>query len=114
MPEVRISLSEAAKQKQQKLQEALNQTKNTDKKEADGSYSPHHKSRYFWFLVQIRPQNLQNVLEFHGEYISHQTNKPKARSFTTMREIKESLYIFGGMSDVKLNDIWVCDVKSKD
>ena len=50
--------------------------------------------------------------EFQGEFITGQKNKPRARALASMNIIKDNIYLFGGLSEARLNDFWICEVKS--
>ena len=50
-------------------------------------------------------------LELQGEYLSLQKNKPNARAMSAVFKAHNRLYMFGGLSNKKLEDFWVCDLK---
>jgi hypothetical protein len=109
MPGIRVSLSDKSNQKRQELQEAISQNKLGDKKEEN-----YHSSRGKIYIIKVNLTNSSVIQfpEFQGEFITGQRNKPRARVFATMNIIKENIYLFGGLSESRLNDFWICELKS--
>ena len=61
-----------------------------------------------------RYQLLDSFIEFHLSFIEdYSIIRPTARSMFTISLIDGFIYLFGGMGNNKLNDIWKCDIKSK-
>lgn len=51
-------------------------------------------------------------LELQGKYLATQKNKPIARHQSACFKYNNKVYLFGGLSHTKLDDLWVCDIKS--
>jgi hypothetical protein len=60
-----------------------------------------------------RAQIFESFLEFQMIYINENfTNRPSSRCMFSLNIIGGYLYLFGGMGNVKLNDIWKCEIRS--
>jgi len=51
-------------------------------------------------------------LELQGKFLVTQKNKPIARHQTACFKDHNKVYLFGGLSHTKLDDLWVCDMRS--
>lgn len=64
------------------------------------------------FSNKVSRENLLHKgLDFHCSLISSQCNKPKSRAQSSMIIQDDTMYIFGGLNNVGLEDLWVATVK---
>jgi hypothetical protein len=47
---------------------------------------------------------------YYGINLNNVKNKPKARKKTTIVINKDKMWMFGGLSNEKLNDLWMIDL----
>jgi len=64
-------------------------------------------------MIKTSRENLFSNLFFPGKYIYYQTNRPYSRGQATLSSVGNHLYLFGGLSFERLNDMWRCDTASK-
>ena len=50
-------------------------------------------------------------MELQGQFLCSQKNRPIARTLASCFKGNNKLYLFGGLSHKKLEDIWICDIK---
>lgn len=61
-----------------------------------------------------RDTALKSELEFPGSTLQITKNKPRCRTNFTSIVADCNLYIFGGISDKSLNDMWILDLRILD
>ena len=64
-------------------------------------------------MVKVSRESIFNNSYFPGKYIYYQSNRPFSRGQATLSIVNNTIYLFGGMSNERLNDIWKCELQCK-
>jgi hypothetical protein len=57
-----------------------------------------------------REQVLNSGIELKGTLYDKVKNKPKARAQASLTLFDSKLYLFGGVNNSAMNDLWLCDI----
>jgi hypothetical protein len=66
-------------------------------------------SNRLWTRNQYMDSNIQYELSYFQE---NYNDRPSSRSMFTLTLVDNTIYMFGGLRNQKLNEIWKCDIKS--
>jgi hypothetical protein len=67
-------------------------------------------SNRLWTRNQYMESNIQYDLTYFQE---NYNDRPSSRSMFSFTLVDNCIYMFGGLKNEKLNEIWKCDIKSK-